>query len=122
FDEVRQELRGERTGIRYAIGTRVHVQVSRVDLDGRRIDFRLVREPEEGQLPAGRNRAAGAQVDTARKIKGKANRSELDDQSAESMSGTRRRKPSGSHKVTGAGSGPAARVDGAPKRARKGRR
>lgn len=122
FDEVRQELRGERTGIRYAIGTRVNVQVSRVDLDGRRIDFRLVREPEEGQLPAGRNRAAGAQVDTARKIKGKANRSELDDQSAESMSGARRRKPSGSHKVTGAGSGPAARVDGAPKRARKGRR
>ena len=46
FDEARQELRGERTGIRYAIGTRVQVQVSRVDLDGRRIDFRLVREGE----------------------------------------------------------------------------
>ena len=43
----RQELRGERTGIRYAIGTRVRVQVSRVDLDGRKIDFRLVREGEE---------------------------------------------------------------------------
>ena len=43
FDEVRQELRGERTGIRYAIGTKVRVQVSRVDLDGRKIDFRLVR-------------------------------------------------------------------------------
>jgi len=42
FDEVRQELRGERTGIRYALGSRVRVQVSRVDLDGRRIDFRLV--------------------------------------------------------------------------------
>ncbi|RYF63637.1 MAG: VacB/RNase II family 3'-5' exoribonuclease, partial [Comamonadaceae bacterium] len=47
FDETRQELRGERTGIRYAIGTRVRVQVSRVDLDGRKIDFRLVREGEE---------------------------------------------------------------------------
>jgi ribonuclease R len=47
FDEARQELRGERTGIRYAIGTRVRVQVSRVDLDGRKIDFRLVRENEE---------------------------------------------------------------------------
>jgi ribonuclease R len=47
FDEARQELRGERTGIRYAIGSRVRVQVSRVDLDGRRIDFRLVREGEE---------------------------------------------------------------------------
>ena len=42
FDEIRQELRGERTGIRYAIGTKVRVQVSRVDLDGRKIDFRLV--------------------------------------------------------------------------------
>jgi ribonuclease R len=47
FDEARQELRGERTGIRYAIGTRVRVQVSRVDLDGRKIDFRLVRDGEE---------------------------------------------------------------------------
>ena len=46
FDEARQELRGERTGIRYAIGSRVRVQVSRVDLDGRKIDFRLVREGE----------------------------------------------------------------------------
>ena len=44
FDEARQELRGERTGIRYSIGTRVRVQVSRVDLDGRKIDFRLVRD------------------------------------------------------------------------------
>ena len=48
FDEARQELRGERTGIRYAIGTRVRVQVSRVDLDGRKIDFRLVTPVEEG--------------------------------------------------------------------------
>ncbi|HSV83935.1 MAG TPA: ribonuclease R, partial [Ramlibacter sp.] len=47
FDEARQELRGERTGIRYAIGTRLRVQVSRVDLDGRKIDFRLVREGED---------------------------------------------------------------------------
>ena len=45
FDEARQELRGERTGIRYAIGA-LRVQVSRVDLDGRKIDFRLVREDE----------------------------------------------------------------------------
>jgi ribonuclease R len=42
FDELRQELRGERTGMRYALGSRVKVQVSRVDLDGRRIDFRLM--------------------------------------------------------------------------------
>ena len=55
FDEARQELRGERSGIRYGIGTRVLVQVSRVDLDGRKIDFRLVHENED--LSALTNRA-----------------------------------------------------------------
>ena len=47
FDEARQELRGERSGMRYALGTRLRVQVSRVDLDGRKIDFRLVHEGED---------------------------------------------------------------------------
>ena len=70
FDEARHELRGERTGMRYQLTDRVTVQVSRVDLDARRIDLRLVREPgirtqlknearraEEGQ---GRSRLMGA--------------------------------------------------------------
>ena len=52
FDEARQELRGERSGMRYAIGTKVLVQVSRVDLDGRRIDFRLVQEGGATVRPA----------------------------------------------------------------------
>lgn len=47
FDEARQELRGERSGIRYAVGARVRVQVMRVDLDGRKIDFRMVRDNED---------------------------------------------------------------------------
>jgi ribonuclease R len=47
FDDMRQELRGERTGIRYALGTVINIQVSRVDLDGRRIDFRLVKPEGE---------------------------------------------------------------------------
>ena len=51
YDEIRQELRGERTGVRYAVGVRIRVQVSRVDLDGRRIDFRLVRDPLAPALP-----------------------------------------------------------------------
>ena len=50
YDEVRQELHGERSGQRYAAGTRVRVQVSRVDLDSRRIDFRMVREGEGERL------------------------------------------------------------------------
>ena len=40
----------ERSGVRYAAGTRVRVQVSRVDLDSRRIDFRMVREGEGERL------------------------------------------------------------------------
>ncbi len=71
FDEVRQELRGERSGIRYAIGARVRVQVSRVDLDGRHIDFRMVREGEDdaARLRAKRERshaAAGAEEELER--------------------------------------------------------
>jgi ribonuclease R len=76
FDEARQELRGERTGIRYAIGTRLRVQVSRVDLDGRKIDFRLVREGEEltsralkdkGVTGNGRGAAAGVPAKSSTK-------------------------------------------------------
>jgi ribonuclease R len=63
FDELRQELRGERTGVRYGIGTRVRVQVSRVDLDGRRIDFRIVR-PGEGERPQAPGRSRRARADT----------------------------------------------------------
>jgi ribonuclease R len=72
FDELRQELRGERTGVRYAVGTRLRVQVSRVDLDGRRIDFRLVRDDAVAtplQQRAARERGAaaatGAEADLA---------------------------------------------------------
>jgi ribonuclease R len=52
FDELRQELRGERSGVRFAVGTKLRVQVTRVDLDGRRIDFRLVHEGEGERLLA----------------------------------------------------------------------
>ncbi len=60
YDEARQELRGERTGIRYALGSRVQVQVSRVDLDGRRIDFRLVTGDDDVLLRAMRDKTGGA--------------------------------------------------------------
>src|SRR5574343_1505960 len=77
FDDVRQELRGERTGIRYATGARVQVQVSRVDLDGRRIDFRLVRDAEEARPPS-RAAKSGDKV-TARKRAPKTAVESLDD-------------------------------------------
>ncbi len=70
FDEARQELRGERTGIRYAIGTRVRVQVSRVDLDGRKIDFRLVRDSDDLVVQrAMKDKGASAGVPTKASVK-----------------------------------------------------
>jgi ribonuclease R len=66
FDEARMELRGERTGIRYGVGTRVRVQVSRVDLDGRKIDFRMVPDGDADRVAAkgdkGRAPPAGSAV------------------------------------------------------------
>ena len=70
FDEVRQELRGERSGLKYNVGSRVRVQVSRVDLDGRKIDFRMVHEGGEEtaaartkrERPAERNASAVAEL------------------------------------------------------------
>ena len=58
FDELRQELRGDRSGMRYGVGTRVRVQVSRVDLDGRRIDFRMVKDPAPATRSSSRLRVA----------------------------------------------------------------
>ncbi|TNF59328.1 MAG: ribonuclease R [Burkholderiales bacterium] len=76
FDEARQELRGERTGIRYTLGSRVQVQVSRVDLDGRRIDFRLVGNGEDLVSRALRDKggADGERVEASARS-GKAGRS-----------------------------------------------
>jgi len=56
FNEATHELRGERTGIRYRLGDRLTVQVARVDLEARRVDFRMVRPGEErlAELPGAR--------------------------------------------------------------------
>jgi len=43
YNEAAHELRGERTGIRYRLTDPLQVQVARVDLEARRIEFRLVK-------------------------------------------------------------------------------
>ncbi|WP_345250568.1 ribonuclease R [Pigmentiphaga soli] len=43
FNDSLHELRGERTGMRYRLTDKVQVQVARVDLEARRIDFKLVK-------------------------------------------------------------------------------
>jgi ribonuclease R len=89
FDEVRQELRGERTGIRYTVGTRVRVQVMRVDLDGRKIDFRMVHEGDEERMHARARR--DKHVDRAGKASAELAAVELDDRSVKAAARARAR-------------------------------
>ena len=58
FNEALHELRGERTGLRFRLAERLTVQVARVDLEARRIDFRLMRPGSPaGPRPEGREGA-----------------------------------------------------------------
>jgi ribonuclease R len=55
FDAGRQQLVGERSGRRYSLGEPMRVQVQRVDMDTRRIDFRPLRD-DTGPERSGRRR------------------------------------------------------------------
>ncbi|MDZ4099924.1 MAG: RNB domain-containing ribonuclease, partial [Methylophilaceae bacterium] len=52
YDKARHEMAGERTGVRYRLGDRLRVKVSRVDLETSKIDFVLV-TGEEGASTEG---------------------------------------------------------------------
>ena len=66
FNEAAMELRGERTGMRYRLTDELHVQVSRVDLEARRIEFRLVPKLSLGAEAASQPVAGG--LDAAPKV------------------------------------------------------
>lgn len=65
YNEAAHELRGERTGRRFRLTDELHVQVSRVDLEARRIEFRPVQRMgyREVVTAGARPREAGAAVD-----------------------------------------------------------
>ena len=44
FDPIKHSLKGERTGIVYRLGDQIKIQVARVDLESRQIDFTLIDE------------------------------------------------------------------------------
>jgi ribonuclease R len=85
YDKARHEMAGERSGVRYRLGDRLRVKVSRVDLETSKIDFVLA-VPVEPQVPlvppprtvksAGRRKGAagdkGAKVKTAASSRTKA--------------------------------------------------
>ncbi len=93
FDEARQELRGERTGLRYAIGTRVRVQVSRVDLDGRKIDFRLVHEGEDFLVRAMKDKSGSVDGSAEERLGGRKGSDKYADKRADKHAGKRSDRP-----------------------------
>ena len=72
YSESGHELRGERTGRRFRLTDPIDVQVSRVDLEARRIEFRLVQRTDFRSLERDRLRGeregARAARDTASRV------------------------------------------------------
>ena len=60
FDERAHRLPGENTGTVYRLGDRVEVQVARVDLERRQVDFALVDVLERAKGASGRGRRRSA--------------------------------------------------------------
>jgi ribonuclease R len=68
FNDGLHELRGERTGMRYRLTDKVQVQVARVDLEARRIEFKLVKGVSyEGVRKALARDEQGADADDERR-------------------------------------------------------
>jgi len=84
FDPVHHRLAGERSGRSFRLGDTVEVQVMRVDLDERKIDFGMPDKPTE---PAGRKKR-GSET-TAQSSKGKAAAATATTESAPAKSGRR---------------------------------
>jgi len=68
FDPVHHRLAGERTGRSFRLGDTVEVQVMRVDLDERKIDFGMPDKPTE--TPTGRKKRGSEPTAPASKGKG----------------------------------------------------
>ncbi|HTD06485.1 RNB domain-containing ribonuclease, partial [Undibacterium sp.] len=90
YDDARHELRGERTGKRYQLTDRVTVEVSRVDLDARKIDLSIV-QPTGIRPPlamdAGRTGEHGKMAKAAGKAVAKPGKSAVDAVQAKGKSG-----------------------------------
>ncbi|MGB7298959.1 MAG: ribonuclease R [Burkholderiaceae bacterium] len=83
FNEVGHALLGERTGMRFRLTDPIRVQVSRVDLEARRIEFRLAAgvgvgaasdrktqgKPDSASRPQKSRKAASAPTDKVRKAR-----------------------------------------------------
>ena len=74
FDKARHEMAGERTGVKYRLGDRLRVKVSRVDLETSRIDFvladtnKLTPISEEDSILPERYRSKGSDKKATSKV------------------------------------------------------
>ena len=67
YDKARHQILGERTGIRYRLGERIHVKIVRVSLDTNRIDFTLAGTDSAGAAKPGAKHGHKTQDKSARK-------------------------------------------------------
>ncbi len=99
YNEASHELRGERTGIRYRLTDSVQVQVARVDLEARRIEFRLVKgtsfkaltAPEKADSPRRPKRAASAKPESLKGTTASQRRAEAKRSARKSAATTRKK-------------------------------
>jgi len=104
YNESTHELRGERTGIRYRLTDPLQVQVARVDLEARRIEFRLVkgagfkalhaqmRKQGEAPEPSKRKRAAPTKPAALKGTTSKQRRAAAKHSARQDARGAQRRK------------------------------
>ncbi|MFD2231430.1 ribonuclease R [Alkalimarinus sediminis] len=82
YDQAKHRLVGERTGVSYRLGDTVNVQVIRIDLDDRKIDFEILGQPT--RRPEKSGGAARRKADKGKgKPKGKGSRKALLDKMPE---------------------------------------
>ncbi|MDX5432344.1 MAG: S1 RNA-binding domain-containing protein, partial [Halomonas sp.] len=90
YEPEKHRLKGERTGMSYRLGDGVTVQVARVDLNDRKIDFVLEDEKPRPKRQPRKRRGENEAVFTAKPDAGKG---KADDKGGKGRGGKRRRGP-----------------------------
>ncbi|MCE8016348.1 ribonuclease R [Halomonas sp. MCCC 1A17488] len=90
YEPEKHRLKGERTGMSYRLGDGVTVQVARVDLNDRKIDFALEDEKPRPRREPRKRRGAGEATVSPEPGVGKA---QADDKGGKGRGGKRRRGP-----------------------------
>ncbi|MFQ3786109.1 ribonuclease R [Halomonas sp. A29] len=90
YEPEKHRLKGERTGMSYRLGDGVTVQVARVDLNDRKIDFALEDEKPRPKRESRKRRGESEAVFTPKPNAGKG---QADDKGSKGKGGKRRRGP-----------------------------